>query len=138
MWVRGLKPNHQKQKCNVVASHPMWVRGLKLILREVHGDYAVSHPMWVRGLKLAYQKIVNDHYKVAPHVGAWIETYVVGNYDLYTRSHPMWVRGLKPNCVKPKRLWRKSHPMWVRGLKPTDKPSVPIVKKGRTPCGCVD
>ena len=55
-------------------SHPMWVRGLKHPLRSNVFLHKESHPMWVRGLKplLAYQKIYND---VAPHVGAWIETF---------------------------------------------------------------
>ena len=35
--------------------------------------------------------------KVAPRVGAWIETICswVGGTD-NTKSHPVWVRGLKP------------------------------------------
>ena len=30
--------------------------------------------MWVRGLKPLQLKEYNQHRKVAPHVGAWIET----------------------------------------------------------------
>ena len=53
--------------------------------------------MWVRGLKLSHLNINNMEYKVAPHVGAWIET-------------------LELNCICSRAIW--SHPMWVRGLKP--------------------
>ena len=33
-----------------------------------------SHPMWVRGLKLLVLNVSNIYGRVAPHVGAWIET----------------------------------------------------------------
>ena len=55
-------------------SHPVWVRGLK------HGkEFAlvrarVSHPVWVRGLKQTGVRQKTDRQKVAPCVGAWIET----------------------------------------------------------------
>ena len=57
------------------------------------------------------------HVKVAPYVGAWIETKTLFADFLNYASHPMWVRGLKPE--PPKRLYKTntSHPMWVRGLK---------------------
>ena len=37
--------------------------------------------------------------KVAPYVGAWIETEAkrMANY-VYNKSHPTWVRGLKLIC----------------------------------------
>ena len=55
---------------------------------------------------------------VAPHVGAWIETWISKVIGLCLRtSHPMWVRGLKqPYRITAKRIFM-SHPMWVRGLK---------------------
>ena len=31
--------------------------------------------MWVRGLKLRFIRLCKKDYDVAPHVGAWIETY---------------------------------------------------------------
>ena len=31
--------------------------------------------MWVRGLKLVCREVYRQGWKVAPHVGAWIETY---------------------------------------------------------------
>ena len=79
-------------------------------------------------------------YAVAPHVGAWIETFTsLRDIKSFIKSHPMWVRGLKPwrptvddeqDFVAPHvgawietclyaRSWQipVSHPMWVRGLK---------------------
>ena len=35
---------------------------------------------------------------VAPHVGAWIETQLCDAVDIGRKSHPTWVRGLKPGC----------------------------------------
>ena len=34
--------------------------------------------------------------KVAPYVGAWIETIIMKLSVTYLKSHPTWVRGLKP------------------------------------------
>ena len=39
-----------------------------------------SHPMWVRGLKQPFLSLSNSVFRVAPHVGAWIETV----FDLLT------------------------------------------------------
>ena len=57
-----------------IASHPMWVRGLKLIKLHLLTSNLQSHPMWVRGLKHPDSFYGHAEYKVAPHVGAWIET----------------------------------------------------------------
>ena len=77
----------------------MWVRGLKLatsVLAAVkphvasyvgawietvwfwHAENAVrSHPMWVRGLKHRFKNHIHVlRICVAPHVDAWIQTYV--------------------------------------------------------------
>ena len=51
--------------------------------------------MWVRGLKLALQASTEDEAKVAPYVGAWIETLSQFSSVKNGMSHPMWVRGLK-------------------------------------------
>ena len=34
-------------------------------------------------------------FKVAPYVGAWIETPESAVFRAHVSSHPMWVRGLK-------------------------------------------
>ena len=51
--------------------------------------------MWVRGLKHIFINVSMKIYKVAPYVGAWIETSNVKAYNFDDLSHPMWVRGLK-------------------------------------------
>ena len=53
----------------------MWVRGLKLVIASKTAEEISSHPMWVRGLKHRDHHRLHRHRPVAPHVGAWIETY---------------------------------------------------------------
>ena len=56
-------------------SHPTWVRGLKqpgfgfCLKSDIQ-----SHPTWVRGLKLFGNENELCSKRVAPYVGAWIET----------------------------------------------------------------
>ena len=54
----------------------MWVRGLKLIYHNNSMIIIKSHPMWVRGLKLYICRLRYSPSRVAPHVGAWIETII--------------------------------------------------------------
>ena len=49
------------------------MRGLKLYRHIKTIRASGSHPTWVRGLKLSYSANP-QHKKVAPYVGAWIET----------------------------------------------------------------
>ena len=140
-------------------SHPVWVRGLKLVFGlDVLGFFR-SHPVWVRGLKLISLKVPLCKDRVAPRVGAWIETPASPDDLKLSESHPVWVRGLKHYLIIYFLLVRMSHPVWVRGLKQystdfAEQPSVaPRVgawieteitksmsrtRQGRTPCGCVD
>ena len=63
-------------------------------------------------------KGVEVNVKVAPYVGAWIETHLFQMFRRFHRSHPTWVRGLK--LVENFRTQvndTRSHPTWVRGLK---------------------
>ena len=55
-------------------SHPAWVRGLKQIFILGKAFRRLSHPAWVRGLKHPSLHGVHHWHKVAPRVGAWIET----------------------------------------------------------------
>ena len=57
-------------------SHPTWVRGLKLSLVLVYLLALPSHPTWVRGLKPS-TLVLRQCLKVAPYVGAWIETFAI-------------------------------------------------------------
>ena len=101
----------------------------------------MSHPVWVRGLKPSESERRNTPLRVAPRVGAWIETcpcsfrldaaeWVAPRVGAWietekfygligkTVSHPVWVRGLKQWSVTPFGFGRNlSHPVWVRGLK---------------------
>ena len=70
--------------------------------------------MRVRGLKL-FGYLNASYLNVAPHAGAWIETYALPIRRFPTASHPMRVRGLKQNL----------------------QDIVPL-PRCRTPCGCVD
>ena len=72
--------------------------------------------MWVRGLKLR-GLVSKQQQKVAPYVGAWIETHRMSRTQRRRQSHPMWVRGLKQPPWEACVLMCESHPMWVRGLK---------------------
>ena len=56
--------------------------------------------------------------EVAPHVGAWIETYATLAQQERTQSLPMWERGLKHSTLVELHKVLKSLPMWERGLKP--------------------
>ena len=104
---------------NIIKSHPVWVRGLK---QDENGRvYTLneSHPVWVRGLKLLRNKKKVTDMKVAPRVGAWIETYAFTLVEInIIKSHPVWVRGLKLECAQNVEIPTASHPVWVRGLKP--------------------
>ena len=74
----------------------MWVRGLKQVVFYKRDEIVQSHPVWVRGLKHVNIAVPDLDEKVAPRVGAWIETVVVHrNSHAWLGSHPVWVRGLK-------------------------------------------
>ena len=103
-WVRGLKLVLILSVRTTSKSHPTWVRGLK---RERVSERIVcfwSHPTWVRGLKLNFETCVAGN-KVAPYVGAWIETLRPYKDDHKLESHPTWVRGLKLSAFYVQ-IWR--------------------------------
>ena len=54
-----------------------------------------SHPTWVRGLKQHIRCCYRSSLRVAPYVGAWIETGYFAPFCRLLTSHPTWVRGLK-------------------------------------------
>ena len=121
-------------------SHPTWVRGLKLFVSLVVPVDVGSHPTWVRGLKLRMVHSISVVCAVAPHVGAWIETWRafirVSICDVAPHVGA-WIETLamsdwtEVNAVAPhvgawietiigQRISKwvaKSHPTWVRGLK---------------------
>ena len=74
MWERGLKRFGALLVGTEGMSLPMWERGLKhQSVRHWHPS-SWSLPMWERGLKLADKRNKQNLARVAPHVGAWIET----------------------------------------------------------------
>ena len=97
--------------------------------------------MWVRGLKLLNKVRLTLGYKVAPRVGAWIETGENATGVPFADVAPRvgaWIETLAKaqihlaHFVAPRvgawietyREYRRlrrlaSHPVWVRGLKPT-------------------
>ena len=56
--------------------------------------------------------------KVAPRVGAWIETLMSVLKALCLPSRPAWARGLKPIRAEVSIEEYMSRPAWARGLKP--------------------
>ncbi len=78
-----------------------------------------SPPMRGRGLKLSILRAIPVPIWVAPHAGAWIETYdSLERYITLPRSPPMRGRGLKliaGICIN---AFFRSPPMRGRGLKP--------------------
>ena len=116
MWVRGLKQQYDLQSQLNQQSHPMWVRGLKPFRPVRLYLLAVSHPMWVRGLKHAVL-FAQPILKVAPYVGAWIETLLVTCYGDETTVAPYVGAWIETASWRSSSALRASHPMWVRGLK---------------------
>ena len=76
-------------------SLPMWERGLKPRQNLQGSKVGKSLPMWERGLKPAKFVSKSEEDKVAPHVGAWIETEYGPRAFGPHMSLPMWERGLK-------------------------------------------
>ena len=74
----------------------MWVRGLKLCISQSSSEIKVAPYVgaWIETLHLTCRKHLSP---VAPYVGAWIETVYTTAYLDSQLSHPMWVRGLKHN-----------------------------------------
>ena len=118
-----------------------------------------SHPVWVRGLKHSSGQWISSKVRVAPRVGAWIETYAPLTDSIRLGVAPRvgaWIETEKKMwasidvMVAPRvGAWietplgvliqstEKSHPVWVRGLKLSGYIK-PEVRFCRTPCGCVD
>ena len=61
--------------------------------------------------------MVDFRMKVAPHVGAWIETAYKNADATGHTSRPTWARGLKHLHLGVGALVPKSRPTWARGLK---------------------
>ena len=96
-----------------------------------------SHPTWVRGLKHGMPLECIKYEKVAPYVGAWIETECETDKAGYLVSHPTWVRGLKHPLSDGKRKDAGVAP-YVGAWIETHNSLRCIEHRSRTLRGCVD
>ena len=95
-WGRGLKPVKLAAKLLKIWSPLAWGRGLKLLNLFSLGKIIVSPLAWGRGLKrFGYYEKVSQISKVAPRVGAWIETAIGSMSNNNAKSPLAWGRGLK-------------------------------------------
>ena len=63
-----------------------------------------SRPAWARGLKLGEEMDYRAACRVAPRVGAWIETSLPAALSSQNfMSRPVWVRGLKQGAKRGQR-----------------------------------
>ena len=69
-----MKQRDMTQQELATASPPAWGRGLKLISTYPLCYLILSPPAWGRGLKRVLLTVLSQKNKVAPRVGAWIET----------------------------------------------------------------
>ena len=75
--------------------------------------------------------------KVAPLVGAWIETTENENRTNRKRVAPLVGAWIETDSTRTECSTKKSHPSWVRGLKQSTCRNE-VVELCRTPRGCVD
>jgi len=73
-WARGLKQTIIEPIDQQPSSRPAWARGLKRIWRTTADQETESRPAWARGLKQNPDILSLVKIRVAPRVGAWIET----------------------------------------------------------------
>ena len=93
--------------------------------------------MWVRGLKHGSSPIRETGVKVAPYVGAWIETSNLDISEVVNTVAPYVGAWIETIDVNRKNHRAESHPMWVRGLKQLIVNYLTLIQC-RTLCGCVD
>ena len=77
MRERGLKQGSVTYTDENPLSLPMRERGLKQNEQTITRDYYRSLPMRERGLKQEEADNQKKAWEVAPHAGAWIETFVI-------------------------------------------------------------
>ncbi len=94
-------------------------RGLKLVIVTLQKTGFQSLPMRERGLKHALPGEGFGVLGVAPHAGAWIETYLALLMIVAVMSLPMRERGLKRLAKDMGMELPASLPMRERGLKPS-------------------
>ena len=60
----------------------------------------LSHPTWVRGLKRSGKDANGKEWKVAPYVGAWIETVIVIDYRFEFLVAPYVGAWIETSCKR--------------------------------------
>jgi len=76
-WIETDTPTKHTEETSW--SRPSWARGLKLATGTALAQAPASRPSWARGLKQQCYVVFGAICKVAPFVGAWIETSVFSN-----------------------------------------------------------
>ena len=100
----------------------MRVRGLKpnflvrLILRLAVAPHAGAWIETFLALNLVITRVV------APHAGAWIETSKLGGVRQPLQVAPYVGAWIETDLTNALCVSKTSHPMWVRGLKPLCEP----------------
>ena len=98
-------------------SLPMWERGLKRNHHQVGDIRQRSLPMWERGLKRIRGRVIRI--RVAPHVGAWVETTMRQRAVLSSLVAPRVGAWIETGRMAIRKSLQASLPVWERGLKPT-------------------
>ena len=97
-------------------SRPTWARGLKLE-KDVEDKSSTVAPHVGAWIETFFRRKDGKLAKVAPHVGAWIETYRPSLPMPIHQSRPTWARGLKLGLQVECFGESMSRPTWARGLK---------------------
>mgnify|MGYP000421118234 CR=1 FL=1 len=119
-------------------SHPVWVRGLKPNKGTTYTKHLQSHPVWVRGLKQLFRKNQRKSGRVAPRVGAWIETasLILLQTKYYVAPRVgAWIETTKKITCFSLYFVAPRVGAWIE-----TRFSFAFVSRvlRRTPCGCVD
>ena len=138
VWVRGLKHLDYIVVLYLLWSHPVWVRGLKHSVSGGCYGNKQSHPVWVRGLKPSACSRIFGSSRVAPRVGAWIETEQQVFRQIQGMSHPVWVRGLKHLLPEGISFGLRVAPRVGAWIETPCSNRLEHDLRRRTPCGCVD
>ena len=125
-WIETLSEmGHIPPYCE---SHPTRVRGLKPAGRNrCRQTRCRSHPTRVRGLKLRCRPHDLRRRRVAPHAGAWIETFVAPSprSSVCVAPHAgAWIETAGKCRSRPS---GPSHPTRVRGLKLACRSRLPSI-----------
>ena len=101
-WVRGLKHNALTEKLRQMSSHPTWVRGLKHNIYDVGEDGNRVAPYVGAWIETRLGRCPPVMYSVAPYVGAWIETQRISQKATISQVAPYvgaWIETTDDNAT---------------------------------------